>query len=113
MTDHHAIIPTGNTSGLDSLPEKIRLVYDLVSVRLFSSLSADYKYNSLSANLECQGYEFRLTGKSVIDQGYKKLERAFLQTSHAEQDDQSDSEDKAGNELPDIIRVTRLRLRLV
>lgn len=104
VTDHHAIIPTGNTSGLDSLPEKSRLVYDLVSVRLFSSLSADYKYNSLSANLECQGYEFRLTGKSVIDQGYKKLERAFLQTSHAEQDDQSDSGDKAGNELPDIIK---------
>ena len=46
VTDHHAIIPTGNYAALSRLNDRERRLFDLVARRLLSMHYPDYEYES-------------------------------------------------------------------
>lgn len=87
VTDHHAIIPTGQTpNGLSDFEQKI---YDLVARRFIAAFYPDCKFstttvlgevsnadgldhaNAVSGNGAC--VEFKATGKEILDPGWHRV----------------------------------------
>ena len=80
VTDHHAIIPTMEVGKTDlfAVPEPERKILFLVAERLLSATAESYCYESTIAELFCEEYLFTASGKSVLQQGWKCFEDAFL-----------------------------------
>ena len=80
VTDHHAIIPTMEIGKTDlfAVPEPERKILFLVAERLLSATAESYCYESTKAELFCKEYLFTASGKSVLQQGWKCFEDAFL-----------------------------------
>lgn len=71
LTDHHALIPTGNIpSGLNSDEEKL---YELIVRRFISAFYPDYKYKTTTVITAVDKDRFKTTGKTVISQGWKEV----------------------------------------
>lgn len=80
VTDHHAIIPTmeiGKTV-LTELPKGERCVLSLIAARLLCATAQTHIYESTIAVLSCGGHSFTVKGKTVVQQGWREIERAFL-----------------------------------
>ena len=80
VTDHHAIIPTMEVGKTDlfAVPEPERKILFLVAERLLSATAESYCYESTKAELFSEEYLFTASGKSVLKQGWKYFEDAFL-----------------------------------
>lgn len=76
VTGHHAIIPTETVSGADinSLPMGEQNILKLVALRLLCASSSAYKYESVKIKLTCENTEFSVTGKTVLEMGWKALD---------------------------------------
>lgn len=104
VTDHHAIIPTVEVGKADlgSLHEIERKVLALIAYRLVCAVGEKHKYKSISADMLCEGYTFKAKGRSVLDEGWKKYEKAFRQlfskAGSKDKEDEDDEEEKAMTE---------------
>lgn len=80
VSDHHAIIPTVEIGKIDlfGVPEPERKILFLVAERLLTATAENYLYESTKAELFCGEHIFTANGKTVINQGWKKFEEAFL-----------------------------------
>ena len=80
VTDHHAIIPTMEIGKTDlfAVPEPERKILFLVAERLLSATAESYRYESTKAELFCEEYLFTVSGKMVLQHGWKLFENAFL-----------------------------------
>lgn len=96
VTDHHAIIITRDQSNLQGLSPDSRLVYDMVALRVLSSISTAYEYYSINAAGECNQYKFRMSGTAVMDLGYRSNEMKFRNRNKA------DKEEKEEAVMPDV-----------
>lgn len=74
---HEAIRPISLDRRPEDLKDKIQKneyrLYKLIYDRFLASQMADATYNSLVVDLECNGYKFKTTGKSLIFDGYTAL----------------------------------------
>lgn len=85
VTDHHAIIPTGQfPSGIDT--EEKRL-YHLIAMRFIGVFYPDCKFEATSVLGQSGDYEFKATGKVIIEPGWRVLLPA------KNDDDKSDESD--------------------
>ena len=82
VTDHHAIIPTVQLEKQDlaELPESEQKIIRLVAMRLLCATGEKHIYDETSATLTCEGYEFKAKGKTVVQDGWKAVERRFKET---------------------------------
>ena len=82
VTDHHAIIPTAQLEkqDLDELPESEQKIIRLVAMRLLSATGEKHIYDETSVTLTCEGNEFKTKGKTVVQDGWKAIERRFKET---------------------------------
>ena len=87
VTDHHAIIPTGQRPG--ALTDEEQKVYDLVARRFIAVFYPDFRFEQTNVLADVDGVQFKTTGRVVIDQGWKNVFR---------QEDQAEARDK---EKPD------------
>ena len=80
VTDHHAILPTGNISKVDisALPTIERNILLMICARLVSSVAEKHIYSETVVTLECNGETFTAKGKIIIQTGWKETEQAFL-----------------------------------
>jgi DNA topoisomerase-3 len=94
VTDHHAIIPTVETAKTDlsSLPEHERNVLSLVANRLLCATGEKHIYETVKAELDCNGHTFRTSGKTVIEKGWKTFEEAFKRTFKTAEEKGDDTE---------------------
>lgn len=90
VTDHHAIIPTVQLENQDltELPESEQKIIRLVSVRLLSATGEKHIYDETSVTLTCEGYEFKAKGKTVVQDGWKSVERCFKETLKSKEKDE-------------------------
>lgn len=95
VSDHHAIIPTENTEGAEHLDNDVKLVYDLISIRVITALSDAYEYKSVSADIVCEDVHFTMSGTCCIKQGFKEIEQAFKKKN-------GKGEEQQEKDLPDI-----------
>ena len=80
VSDHHAILPTQSVTGADlsSLPAGEASILRLVATRLLSAVGEPYRYAETTVQIECAGQTFTAKGKTVLDEGWKAIERAVL-----------------------------------
>ena len=102
ITDHHAIIPTGQTPS--GLTDNEQHVYDLVARRFIAAFYPDCKFATTTVIGEVQevdaavetsekeggkGIEFKATGKEILDAGWRAVYTKAEQT----EDDHPDNTD--------------------
>ena len=71
VTDHHAIIPTGqNPMNLTDMEKR---VFDLVARRFIAVFYSDCKFSTTTVVGEADGIEFKATGKQILDMGWRVI----------------------------------------
>lgn len=90
VTDHHAILPTVQLEKQDlgELPESDQKIIRLVTMRLLSATGEKHIYDETSVTLTCEGYEFKAKGKTVVQDGWKAIERHFKETLKSKEKDE-------------------------
>lgn len=103
VSDHHAIIPTEEISSADltSLSDDERNVLYLVSAKLICAVSDTHKYEAVKVLLDCEGNSFSATGKTVINDGWKKIEARIKSLLKGGEDKEDDTENQEKS-LPEI-----------
>jgi len=94
----HAIIPTPAMpkADLSVLPTAERNILNMICTRLVSSVSEKHIYAETVVTLECGGEIFTAKGKTVIQNGWKTIEQAFI--------DMTGKKTKDGdNSLPELL----------
>lgn len=78
VSDHHAIIPTQEiiNANIAALPDGERNILALIAGRLLLATSAPHIYESVKITVCSEQHEFYASGKTIIEQGYKSLEKA-------------------------------------
>lgn len=89
VTDHHAIIPTGVRA--NALTENERKVYDMVTRRFIAVFYPNCKISTTTVLGEASKVEFKVTGKQILDQGWRVV---FEKQSNNSSADDSESNDK-------------------
>ena len=98
VTDHHAIIPTISSMNedLSTLPPSELKVYELILNKLHASFGYPVKENitKIISEINSQGdiYEFKATGKVVVDEGFTKYLKDYKSKKSKTEE----------NNLPDI-----------
>lgn len=72
VTDHHAIIPTGQPLP-DSLDLNEKRVFHTVALRFISSFYPDCEFEQTTVLAKVGSIVFKATGKVITDQGWKKV----------------------------------------
>lgn len=95
VTDHHAIIPTVEIARADlsELPSGERDVLTLIAARLLSATAQAHRFEAVTAVLDCQGNSFTAKGKTVLQAGWKEVERLYrmgLKESKPEDNENTD-----------------------
>ena len=80
VSDHHAILPTQSVAGADlsSLPAGEASILRLIVARLLAAVGEPHRYAETTAQVECAGQTFTAKGKTVLDEGWKAIERQVL-----------------------------------
>ena len=69
VTDHHAIIPTGVVP--QNLNDAEQKVFDLVARRFIAVFLPDCKFSTTTVLGDVDGIEFKVTGKEILDPGWR------------------------------------------
>ncbi|OFP32167.1 DNA topoisomerase III [Prevotella sp. HMSC069G02] len=77
VTDHHAIIPTGVP--VKSLTVMEQNVFDLIATRFISAFYPDCKFSTTTVLGEVDGIEFKVTGKEILEPGWRSLITPYSQ----------------------------------
>ena len=90
VTDHHAIIPTGVPAM--NLSDMERNVYDLITRRFISVFYPDCKFSTTTVLGKVDEIEFKVTGKEILDPGWRVIYGKEVQTSDADENKNADEE---------------------
>lgn len=71
VTDHHAIIPTGQHPG--GLPLEEKRIYDLVARRFIAAFYPECKISNTTVLGKVGQVPFKVTGKQIIEPGWKEV----------------------------------------
>jgi len=97
VTDHHAIIPTVEIArtGLSELPSGERDILTLIAARLLSATAQAHRFEAITAVLDCRGHSFTAKGKTVLQTGWKEVERLHRMGLKQSKTEEKESEDAA------------------
>ncbi|MDY2943560.1 MAG: DNA topoisomerase 3 [Paludibacteraceae bacterium] len=118
VTDHHAIIPTGQRP--DNLTNEERKVFDLVALRFIAAFYPDCEVSNTTVLAEVTGdagvspaednntqneekYIFKVTGRQVLKAGWREVFAGDKQTEDAEASENSEGEG-TGKSLPAFVK---------
>ncbi len=85
VTDHHAIIPTGQAPNL--LVGNERQLYHLIAQRFIAAFYPDCAYMATTVFGESAGVKFKANGKVIIDPGWRQVYAGNQQDTADESDD--------------------------
>lgn len=105
VTDHHAIIPTGESPARLVGDEK--LLYHLIALRFIAAFYPDCVFNQTTVLGEAAGVEFKANGKVLVEPGW----RTVLQPSADDKDSQDSvlppfNEGESGPHTPSVVTKT-------
>ena len=93
VTDHHAIIPTGQNP--INLTDMEKRVFDLVARRFIAVFYPDCKFTTTTVIGEADGIEFKTTGKQIQDMGWRVI---FVKPQTNLPDGMGENDTDTGNE---------------
>ncbi|MGB0403493.1 MAG: DNA topoisomerase 3 [Salibacteraceae bacterium] len=73
VTDHHAIIPTGEDPAKVGLTLQQKKIYDLITRRFIAVFYPDCKVSNTTVLGKVLKLEFRATGKQILEPGWREL----------------------------------------
>ncbi|HLN73658.1 MAG: DNA topoisomerase 3 [Methylococcaceae bacterium] len=71
ITDHHAIIPTGQTR--NDLSKEENQVFDMVTKRFISVFYPDCKVSNTTVDAKVGPHDFKATGKQILSPGWRTV----------------------------------------
>ena len=106
VTDHHAIIPTGQPPV--NLTDMEKRVFDLIVRRFIASFYPDCKVSTTTVMGEAGGIEFKTSGKQILEPGWRTV---FTQSIESKDEKEADEEQvlpafvkgESGPHLPDLL----------
>ena len=87
VTDHHAIIPTGQAPA--NLSEEERHVFDLIARRFIAVFYPDCKFSTTTVIGQADNIEFKTSGRQILEAGWRTV--FSTQTPPSQQEDKDDS----------------------
>ena len=99
VTDHHAIIPTGQPS--INLTDMERNVYDLVARRFIAVFYPDCLFDTTTVIGEADKIEFKTSGKVIKSPGWKVI---FQQINAQEEHNEENTEKEEEHTLPAFVK---------
>lgn len=100
VTDHHAIIPTGVPA--QNLTDVEKKVYDLIVRSFIAVFYPDCKFLTTTVLGKADDVEFKVTGKQIIDPGWRILYQKEEQATDSDSDSSiKDSEERS---LPAFVK---------
>ena len=93
VTDHHAIIPTGQRP--DNITEEERKVFNLVALRFIAAFYPDSEIATTTVLAKTGDIDFKVTGKEIVKPGW----RVVFGDNNASEEDSND-EQKGAQVLP-------------
>lgn len=93
VTDHHAIIPTGQRP--DNLSELERKVYNLVALRFIAAFYPDCEVSNTTVLAKAGDVDFKVTGRQILKMGWREV------FAKEKQEDESQEEQKS---LPAFVK---------
>lgn len=99
VSDHHALLPTGQVKDTDlaALPAGERTILFLLAVRLICAVGETHRYAETVVTVESAGHSFTAKGKTILGNGWKAVETSYRATLKNKPD--KDGVDKALPEL--------------
>lgn len=97
VTDHHAIIPTGETSNLSGINDYERKVYDLICRRFIAVFYPNCDYNQTTVLANAGGVDFKATGRTIINEGWRVV---YAKVQKDEEDENQDKDPGENVVLP-------------
>ena len=97
VTDHHAIIPTGETSNLSGINDYERKVYDLICRRFIAVFYPNCDYNQTTVLANAGGVDFKATGRTIINEGWRVV---YAKVQKDEEDENQDKDPGENDVLP-------------
>lgn len=88
VTDHHAIIPTGQSPA--ALIGNERQLYHLIAQRFIAAFYPDCIFNSTTALGESAEVKFKATGKVIVEPGWRQVYASGKQADASPSNDDSD-----------------------
>ena len=73
VTDHHAIIPTGDTGNLSGINDYERKVYDLILRRFCAVFYPNCEYAQTIVLATSGGVDFKATGRTILSEGWRAV----------------------------------------
>ena len=84
VTDHHAIIPTGQPA--QYLTDMEKHVYDLIARRFIAAFYPDCKFATTTVMGKAGDVDFKATGKTILDKGWRTVFEDNTMAQEKEQD---------------------------
>ena len=109
VTDHHAIIPTGQHP--QNLTDMERRVFDLIARRFIAAFYPDCKFSTTTVLGEVESIEFKTIGRQILEPGWRVVFGTPSSQSQEEKDEKSGEEEsvlptfvkgESGPHLPDL-----------
>jgi DNA topoisomerase-3 len=98
VTDHHAIIPTGQHP--QNLTDMERRVFDLIARRFIAVFYPDCKFATTTVLGEVESIEFKATGKQILEPGW----RVILGTPSVQSQEEKEEKGEEENVLPAFVK---------
>lgn len=79
VSDHHALLPTKEAFRQEAqkLSGKQKDLFGLIGQKLVQAVSGECIQEETAVTVLCEGHEFRLKGKKMIQPGFREIESAF------------------------------------
>ena len=113
VTDHHAIIPTGETGNLSNINDYERKVYDLILRRFCAVFYPNCEYAQTTVLAVARGVDFKATGRTILNDGWRIIYNNVRASDDEEEKEKEDGENgvlptftigESGQHLPSLIQ---------
>lgn len=100
VTDHHAIIPTGQRP--DAMTADEKKVYDLVALHFIAAFYPECEVSNTTVLARAGEIDFKVTGREVLKPGWREV---FAKEETTQSSDSSESsEEEASKSLPAFVK---------
>ncbi len=102
VTDHHAIIPTGEFNPHMTHDEK--RVFDLVTKRFIAAFYPDAIVSNTTVLGEAADIEFKATGKQILEDGWRILFKKSGNSSNDDGEEKNDKDSADEQVMPEFVK---------
>lgn len=116
ITDHHAIIITGNAPKSDELTEAEKNVYDLIITRFLEAFAPISVADVTTVSLECDDIKFSVKGRKMIAPGWRAIaakKEAAIENAQGSEGETGEESDSQLTPLPAMKEGEMLKIKTV